>query len=136
LFLRQCSQISNESHAISPLAERALLDYSWPGNLRELKHSLERACIMSHQPVLDPPAFFDEASSVPPQPHNDEPSTDGSLSNYLRDCERQFILHALQRNKWHFGNTAASLDITRKNLWEKMKKLDIHAEKDMNIPNE
>lgn len=133
MFLRQCSQISNESHAISPLAERALLDYPWPGNLRELKHSLERACIMSHQPILDATAFFDEATTAP-QHHAEEANIDGSLSTYLRDCERQFILQVLQRNKWHFGNTAASLEITRKNLWEKMKKLDIHADKDMNMP--
>ena len=132
LFLRQCAQVSNESHAISPFAERALLDYPWPGNLRELKHSLERACIMSHQPILDAAAFFDEAPAAAQLP-GEETSVDGSLSAYLRDCERQFILQVLQRNKWHFGNTAASLEITRKNLWEKMKKLDIHADKDMNV---
>jgi DNA-binding NtrC family response regulator len=129
LFLHQCAQISDENHAISPLAERALLDYPWPGNLRELKHSLERACIMSHQPVLDAAAFFDEEPAAAQQP-GEKASVDGTLSNYLRDCERKFILQVLQRNQWHFGDTAASLNITRKNLWEKMKKLDIHADTD------
>ncbi|HET7833184.1 MAG TPA: sigma-54 dependent transcriptional regulator [Gallionella sp.] len=134
LFLRQCAQISNENHAMSPAAEHALLDYSWPGNLRELKHSLERACIMSHQPVLEPTSFFDEAPAIAQQP-SEEPITDGSLATHMRDCERLFILQSLERNNWHFGNTAASLDITRKNLWEKMKKLDIHADKDRKVPD-
>jgi DNA-binding NtrC family response regulator len=129
LFLHQCAQISDENHVISPHAERALLDYAWPGNLRELKHSLERACIMSHQPVLDAAAFFDEAPTAAQQPV-EETSIDGNLATYLRDCERKFILQVLHRNQWHFGDTAASLNITRKNLWEKMKKLDIHADKD------
>ena len=130
LFLRHCSQISNENHVISPAAERSLLEHPWPGNLRELKHSLERACIMSHQPVLDAGAFFDDTPPAPPQ--TVEETGSGSLATYMRDCERLYILQALERNSWHYGNTAANLDITRKNLWEKMKKLDIHADKDRN----
>jgi DNA-binding NtrC family response regulator len=51
----------------------------------------------------------------------------------LRDCERKFILHSLEHSHWHYGNTAAALGISRKNLWEKMKKLDIHADKDRKV---
>jgi DNA-binding NtrC family response regulator len=56
-------------------------------------------------------------------------AADGSLANYLRDCEHKFILQSLKHHQWHFGNTATALGISRKNLWEKMKKLDIHADK-------
>ena len=60
LFLKQCAQLSKETHYMSPVAEHALLDYDWPGNLRELKHSVERACILSHNPQLESDAFFDD----------------------------------------------------------------------------
>ena len=131
MFLNQCAQLSGENHVISPSAERALLDYGWPGNLRELKHSVERACILSHGPMLLENAFFDDMTlPMHGQDNTQEANAaDGSLSNYLRDCEHKFILQSLKHHQWHFGNTAAALGISRKNLWEKMKKLDIHADK-------
>ena len=136
-FLRQCAaQHCDETHFIPPLTERALLDYPWPGNLRELKHSIERACILSPDSALEPDAFFDDGSSSQQRDKgtdSGEIAGDSSLSAYLRDCERKFILQVLERNQWHFGHTSASLGISRKNLWEKMKKLDIQAIKDRGI---
>ncbi len=133
LFLKMCAQMSHENHVLSPLGERALLDHDWPGNLRELKHCVERACILSPDPTLDADAFFDDSSlpGTSQQDSLDLPSTDNTLTDYLRDCERRFILQSLEQNHWHYGNTASSLGISRKNLWEKMKKLDIHADKDI-----
>lgn len=131
LFLRMCSELSHENHVLSPPAERTLLNYDWPGNLRELKHSVERACILSTSPMLDAEAFFDDASAPTNSPHDDTEfaAADSTLSEYLRDCERKYILQSLVQNHWHYGNTANALGISRKNLWEKMKKLDIHADK-------
>ncbi|MBI4938759.1 MAG: sigma-54-dependent Fis family transcriptional regulator [Nitrosomonadales bacterium] len=127
LFLRQCAeQHGGEARLISPLVERALLDYPWPGNLRELRHSVERACILSPQATLEPVAFFDE---TPGRQQTGEVAGEDSLSAYLRSCERKYILQALENNQWHFGHTSASLGISRKNLWEKMKKLDIQIDK-------
>jgi DNA-binding NtrC family response regulator len=137
LFLRQCAaQNCDENHFIPPHTESVLLDYPWPGNLRELKHSIERACILSSQNALEPDTFFDDGSSS--QQHDKELNSgelasDGSLSAYLHDCERKFILQTLERNQWHFGHTSTSLGISRKNLWEKMKKLGIQAVKDKGI---
>ncbi len=131
LFLEQCAQLSKETHLISPAAERALLEYDWPGNLRELKHSVERACILSNNQLLENDAFFDEGfmNSAHAQEAVEVSAGDGTLTHYLRDCERKFIVQALENNHWHFGVTAAALGISRKNLWEKMKKLDMHSDK-------
>ncbi|OGS90364.1 MAG: transcriptional regulator [Gallionellales bacterium GWA2_60_18] len=132
IFLRQCcAQHGDEARSLTPSAERALLDYAWPGNLRELKHSIERACIMSPHPALGPDAFFDDGHhGAADTVHGEAPAGSGNLAAYLRECERRFILQTLERNQWHLGNTAAALDISRKNLWEKMKKLDIQTDKD------
>jgi DNA-binding NtrC family response regulator len=138
LFLRQCAALyCDENHFIPPHTERVLLDYPWPGNLRELKHGIERACILSPRNELEPDAFFDDGASAGQQhgeeTHSGEISGDSSLSAYLHDCERKFILQILEHNHWHFGHTSTSLGISRKNLWEKMKKLDIQAVKDKGI---
>jgi DNA-binding NtrC family response regulator len=131
LFLKQCAQLSKETHLMSPAAEKALLDYDWPGNLRELKHSVERACILSHNQLLESDAFFDDGcmSSTLPMDAIEMPAPDGTLASHLRECERKFVLQSLEHNQWHFGVTATALGISRKNLWEKMKKLDIHPDK-------
>lgn len=128
IFLRECcNQHGDTARALSPAAERALLAHSWPGNLRELKHSVERACILSNGAVLEAEAFFDD--HIIPATHapsaDDTPS--GSLAEYLRECEQRFIQRTIERNSGHLGHTAEALGISRKNLWEKMKKLGIQT---------
>lgn len=100
-------------------AEKALVDYPWPGNVRELKHCLERACILSHQPVLTAEMLFEDL----PVPLAEE--AQGDLSEYLRACERRYIERALRLSSGRIAETAAALGISRKTLWEKMKRLDM-----------
>jgi len=102
-------------------AEKALLDYPWPGNIRELKHCLERASILSQQTVLTAELLFDDVPSAPPE----QSQGVESLNEYLHACERKYIEDSLRINGGHIAETAAALGISRKNLWEKMKKLQI-----------
>lgn len=131
LFLEQISkQHHNRKKALHPAAAEALLNYTWPGNLRELKHCIERACILSNQDVLDHDAFFDESAAC-----TSEPASTKDLNQYLRECERNHILLALDAQEWHLTHTAEALGISRKNLWEKMKKLEIQSKRvDMETP--
>jgi DNA-binding NtrC family response regulator len=103
-------------------AEKPMLDYPWPGNIRQLKHVLERACILSTQPVLTAEALFGEL------PVPQEEGTAESLADHLHACERRYIESALRANRWRMAETAAALGISRKNLWEKLRKLGIAGE--------
>jgi DNA-binding NtrC family response regulator len=123
-FLDQCACSTRQLCRLSPQAESALLRHSWPGNVRELKHAVGRACILARGPLIQPwDLFQDDASKEPP----DWASPDTTLGAYLRDCEREFILRALAEHRWHVIQTAEGLGISRKNLWEKMRKLGIQA---------
>jgi DNA-binding NtrC family response regulator len=51
-----------------------------------------------------------------------------SLRDYLNECERDFIVRALGSCHWQIQCCADSLGISRKNLWEKMRKLGIEKE--------
>jgi DNA-binding NtrC family response regulator len=113
----------DDKRQLSPAARRAILDYPWPGNVRELKHALERACILAPQRVLELPDLFENA----PEPMPAEADDEQSLNDYLRDCERRYIVGALDAAQWQIAQTAERLGISRKNLWEKMKKLGIEA---------
>ena len=105
---------------LSAAAQQALLDYPWPGNIRELRHCLERACIVYNDRQLEPDMLFEseQAAAAPP-------TDPGRLSDYLHECERAYITRTLEANRWHMGETAERLGISRKNLWEKLKKLGI-----------
>jgi DNA-binding NtrC family response regulator len=107
---------------LHPSAERALLERLWPGNVRELKHCLERACVLFPDGLLTSRALFGDVQSLP---EADESEGGGKLGNYLEAREREFIEQALRSHQWRIADTAAALGISRKNLWEKMRKLGI-----------
>ncbi len=106
---------------LSPGAERALLTHLWPGNVRELKHCIERACVLSRGSQLDAHALFDdgEANARPPN------TPDRTLGQYLEECEKSYLLKELTRNDWHMGHTARAIGISRKNLWERLRRLGL-----------
>jgi DNA-binding NtrC family response regulator len=122
-FLAELARRHGEPpRTLHPEAEHALLCYAWPGNVRELKHCVERACILSEgSSVLTPDAFFDETLCGDDHPLPDR----RTLGARLEQAERELIVQGLERNRWQIGLTAAELGISRKNLWEKMKKLHI-----------
>ena len=58
-------------------------------------------------------------------PASGQGQSTNSLNEYLQSCERKYIEEALRSNHGRIGETAASLKISRKNLWQKMKKLNL-----------
>jgi len=121
-FLADLSaQYNGEICVLQPAAERALLDHPWPGNIRELKHALERACVLSEGRVLSPDAVFDRTARTEAQSAKDI----SVLGDYLAQSERHFILDMLEKHDWQIQICASALGISRKNLWQKMRKLDI-----------
>jgi DNA-binding NtrC family response regulator len=99
-------------------AEQTLLTHDWPGNARELKHAVERGAILSQGATVGVAALFgDEALS--------DETVPTSLADFVSQSERRFIAKTLDECAGHLGNTAATLGISRKNLWEKMKKLGL-----------
>ena len=125
MFLRDRRGEEPQKH-LSPTAESALLRHTWPGNARELRHCIDRGRILARGSIIEPWDLFDMdfASS------GHAASEPDSLNTYLRSCEREFILRALEQHRWHVTETAEGLKITRKNLWEKMRKLNIDSRHD------
>ncbi|BAN36919.1 two component, sigma54 specific, transcriptional regulator, Fis family (plasmid) [Sulfuricella denitrificans skB26] len=122
-FLDEFAAESGVQHSFHPAATQALVTFSWPGNVRELRNCIERACILSANPVLTTKDLFDQTLSSNEQ----EEATVGSLTHHLRTTERHYIEQALTAHQWRIKETATAIGITRKNLWEKMRKLDISA---------
>ncbi len=107
--------------SLTPTAEHALKNYPWPGNIRELKNTLERASLMSDSRIISHDILFDRPAPV----LSGQQDVAASLRDYLSECERDFIVRALDTHQWQIQTCADSLGISRKNLWEKMRRLDI-----------
>ena len=116
----------NEAHpeasrAWGPGARESLVHYPWPGNVRELKHCIERAWVMSRGPALECGDLVSGFESMAAGGH----APDADLRSYLRGCERARIVEVLERNDRAIGRSAGELGISRKNLWERMRRLEI-----------
>lgn len=107
--------------SLTPAAEHAIRTYRWPGNIRELKNALERASLLSDGRSLSHDKLFDR----PAPALSGQQDVAGSLRDYLSECERDFIVRALDGVHWQIQACADALGISRKNLWEKMRKLGI-----------
>ena len=118
-----------ERRVVDTRAEQVLLDYPWPGNLRELKNCVERACILAQGRVLEAESFFEEGVALLPSG-----VAAPTLAEHMARVERDYLTRALARCGNHMGNTAIELGISRKNLWEKMRKLGLRGEPGDDIP--
>lgn len=98
-----------------PLIKR-MQKYSWPGNIRELQHGIERAVIMSNQHVLQPEDMFFQNTSE----RSEETVSLDHLN--IEDVERILIRKALQKNNGHITNAAQELGLTRSSLYRRMEK--------------
>jgi len=101
-------------------AEQALLTHDWPGNVRELRHAVERGSILTPGLKVGISALFDGETDSDSDSNESLP-----LSDFVAQSERRYILKILDNYAGHLGRTAEALGISRKNLWEKMKKLGL-----------
>lgn len=97
-------------------AQEKLLKYSWPGNIRELEHSIEKAVILSENNVLKADDFFLKPLGGPR-------TEEDTLR--LEEMEKRLILRALEKNPGNVSAAADQLGITRQTLYNKMKKFGI-----------
>jgi len=119
-FLQKYSLSMNKNIIeISKEAKKLLLTYSWPGNIRELKNTIERACVLGEGntllPEFLPPELFD-TDSLNKNPQH--PSSNSSIS--LEDLEKNYILQVLKDNNNNKAKAAEILGISRKTLYSKI----------------
>jgi transcriptional regulator with GAF, ATPase, and Fis domain len=124
MFVKNFSKTSEKSWTLTAAGEEFLCKQSWPGNVRELKHAMERACIFSSQTLLGPSELGASLPDKPPATTTDACES-LRLKGYLEHCERTHIVETLKAHAWQISATAQALGISRKNLWEKMRKYKI-----------
>lgn len=102
--------------------ERTLCDYGWPGNIRELKNSIERGVLLSSGRSLDRDALFNEHEPVKPESVKDLAHSFVESGISLEDVESNLLAQALHVSDGNQSKAARMLNIGRDSLRRKMKK--------------
>ncbi len=150
-LLKSCLARTNCAvKGFSPQSKEILLRYSFPGNVRELENTIERAVALSqnrkeievwdlcgHQacpfvggPIQEGCGFCQEGlcSGQARSPLSlATVVTGGTLADAREQFEREYILEALIRSDWSRTATAKALGLSRKALWEKCKRYGISS---------
>jgi transcriptional regulator with PAS, ATPase and Fis domain len=103
---------------LAPDAERALQEYSWPGNIRELRNVLERAALLTDRKCLTRRdlRFEDPAAAN---------AADTDLDLTLQALERLHIERVLRAERGHIERAAVRLGVPRSSLYQKIKRYSI-----------
>ena len=131
---RLAAEIGTEPARLAPAAMRALGDYDFPGNVRELENILERAMAMCEdQHIGIDDLMLPDTSGRPAPGHAPEgeaPIPDARarnqpLDDYMSGIERDTIMQALEKTRYNKTAAARQLGITFRALRYKLKKLGI-----------
>lgn len=138
MFIRKFSDATKKNFAgMSPEAMEFIMSYSWPGNIRELENSIERACVLGQPPLIRREDLgLEEADSESEQEfeQNDRFSTDicdiinandKSLKTALTNFKKVYVTKILEENNGNQTAAAKVLDIQRTYLARLLSELGI-----------
>lgn len=125
LILQQITAEHGSPIAMSEVFLRDVMARNWRGNVRQLRAYLEHAVLLSDAGVLDQPVV-DQAEPASDSDPSAEPALI-PLNAVVDAAERNHIRKTLVHCNGHMGKAAEILGISRKTLWEKMRRLDITA---------
>ncbi|MBN1327796.1 MAG: sigma-54-dependent Fis family transcriptional regulator [Candidatus Cloacimonetes bacterium] len=125
LFLKEANlDLSRKITDFSDEACRKLLDYQWPGNIRELKNTVKRAVLMTNTDLITPEAFTIRQAGIDFQAGVLD-SVIPPLNQAVRKLEENLIRIALNQCNYNKTRTAEILQINRKILYRKMQEYKI-----------
>jgi len=107
-----------EIQFISPDAMQILMDYEWPGNIRQLENSIRHSVILAQDQIIEKnhlPYFLKQAKVALP------------LTS-LAENERRLIADVLKKSNWNKHEAARRLDISRSTLYSKVRRYGLKKE--------
>ena len=123
-FIEKYSRTGEAPKSLAPEAMEVLLNYAWPGNIRELENAIERACVTSRDNTVAvqnlPPEIL--APADPKMPFNIDLKR--PLPDIVRDAiemiERRYLRLALKRTRGNVGRCATICGLSRRSVTSKL----------------
>ena len=110
--------LDREDICLSSEAERALTEYSWPGNIRELRNVLERAALLTDGSRLESVSLSFDGTKA-------SPTLAGDSGLTLEALERLHIQRVLERQGGRVELAAQALGVPRSSLYQKIKRYGV-----------
>ena len=121
-----CYHIGRPVPSLDPSAKESLLSHSWPGNIRELRNTIERVCYLSTAESISA-ADLSLSSSPASRIGGDSLALDGPVPSVLAEATKMFqvrhIENAIAASRGNMTDAAARLGLHRSNLYRKMRQL-------------
>lgn len=102
---------------------RELENYFWPGNIRELEHTIERGVALASSDLDKTSLLF-----LPEDEKLWLPEAELENSSTLKENEKIQIIKTLKKNKWNYTKSAEELGISRTTLWRRMKEYELRKD--------
>lgn len=112
---KYCTSMNKPPITIDPAALKRILEYQFPGNIRELENMIERAIVVGNGKKIVLKDLPLEKDII-----------DSSIES-LEDFEKTFILQILNKYSWNISRTAQALKVDRVTLYNKIKKYGLKA---------
>ena len=129
-FIRKYNRtLSLDVQSVSPEAISLLTSYDWPGNVRDLENALQSSMILCTGGVIRPEHLPDRIKGYELA---EAQTVSGSSGNSIREInaqmEKELIIEALKKHNFNRTLTAEALNISRKTLFNKMKRYGLSSD--------
>ena len=119
-------------HDIHPQVMDALMQYTWPGNIRELENLIERAYILETSHILSPESFpnemFESETSIPAPSLDDSVTLEAYRNESTENAVRFYLKQVLNQKNGKIKDTADVAGISTRQLHKLMKKYGLSKE--------
>lgn len=122
-FLRKFgNEFRKKNCRFSPGSVKLLESYEWPGNVRELENRVQRAVIMSDEPIIEPESLDFSLKAAKERVHA---FTKMTLKDAREMIERELVVAAIESNNNNIARAADVLGVSRPTLYDLVKKHNI-----------
>jgi DNA-binding NtrC family response regulator len=117
-----CYQIGRQVPRMMPDAKSAMKSHDWPGNIRELRNTIERVCYLCSEDQISAEDLM-LTGSITGGGSSARPTYHGNLGDATRDFQVDHIQRAIDACDGNMTEAAARLGLHRSNLYRKMRQL-------------
>jgi DNA-binding NtrC family response regulator len=127
-FLHTLKGKGSKAKELAPEAMALLREYSWPGNIRELRNAMERAIAMARGPVITPADLPVQVQRINLRsPANAARGAAATHADALGDAEREYLASLLSKNSGNVAQSARDAGLSRQGLHKLLKKHGLDA---------